>query len=57
MTNAASSRNATLTPMPDVVGVVANTRSDVRSIELTTPVLTSRRIANRSLWLTSTWWP
>ena len=57
MTNAASSCNATLTPMPDVVGVVANTCSDVRSIELTTPVLTSRRIANRSLWLTSTWWP
>jgi hypothetical protein len=57
MTNAASSCSATLTPMPDVVGVVAKTCNDVRSIELIKPVLTSRRITNRSLWLTCIWWP
>jgi hypothetical protein len=40
-----------------VVGVVAATCNDARSIELTCPVVKSRRITNRSVWLTCIRWP
>ena len=53
-TNAASPWSAIVTPMPAVVWVVAATWSVARSRTLTLPVVRSRRITYRSVWLTWT---
>ena len=55
--NATSSCTATVTPSPGVACVVAPSVRLVRSSTLILPVLRSRRITNRSLWVTCMVWP